>query len=198
MRQPGRPSLIIPGLAIATSISYLVGAIAGEIWLRARYGPMGTKRTLVTLVKMTVAGAAGAGAALLAGNRLLTFDVDTLGEALVEILLSGTVGLLVIAIVAVLLKVEELVPLRNRIAALLRRIFRRGSANPGASSGVKTTAVTDTERGTLVGDDAQQRFCGDRLDGGRRRDDERSEQQGAGGRTRCPTTAVARPSDLRT
>ena len=41
-----------------------------------------------------------------------------LGEALVQILLSGTVGLLVIAAVAVLLKVEELVPVRNRIAAL--------------------------------------------------------------------------------
>ncbi len=147
------PALIIPGLAIATSISYLVGAIAGEIWLRARYGPMGTKRTLVTLVKMTIAGAVGAAAALLAGNRLLTFEVDTLGEALLEILLSGTVGLLVIAIVAVLLKVEELVPLRNRIAGVLRRIFRRGSANPGASSGVKNSAVHDTERGTLVGDD---------------------------------------------
>ena len=76
VRDAGRPSLIIPGLAVATSISYLVGAIAGEIWLRARYGPMGTRRTLVTLVKMTVAGAAGAGAALLAGNRLLTFEVD--------------------------------------------------------------------------------------------------------------------------
>ncbi len=146
------PELIIPGLAAATSISYLVGAIAGEIWLRARYGPMGTKRTLVTLCKMTVAGAAGAGVALLAGNRLLTFAVDTLGAALVQILLCGTVGLLVIAIVAVLLKVEELVPLRNRIAALLRRIFRRGSPNPGASSGVKKTAVQDTGRGTLVGD----------------------------------------------
>ena len=147
------PELIIPGLAAATSISYLVGAIAGEIWLRARYGPMGTKRTLVTLVKMTVAGAARAGVALLAGNRLLTFDVNTLGAAVVQILLCGTVGLLVIATVAVLLKVEELVPLRSRIATLLRRIFRRGSPNPGASSGVKKTAVKDTGRGTLVGDD---------------------------------------------
>ena len=63
-------SLVIPGMAAATSISYLAGAIAGEIWLRARYGPMGTRRTLVTLVKMTVAGAAGAGAALLVSDRL--------------------------------------------------------------------------------------------------------------------------------
>src|SRR6476469_5758806 len=57
-------SLIIPGLAIATSISYLVGAIAGEIWLRSRYGRMGTRRTLITLAKMTAAGALGAAGAL--------------------------------------------------------------------------------------------------------------------------------------
>ena len=113
-------SLIIPGMAIATSISYLVGAIAGEIWLRSRYGRMGTRRTLVTLLKMTVAGGAGAAAALLAANRLLQFEVDDLGEALLEILVSGTVGLLVIAAVGTALKVEELVPLRNRIAGLAR------------------------------------------------------------------------------
>ncbi len=95
--------LIIPGLAVATSISYLIGAIAGEIWLRARYGPMGTRRTLVTLVKMTVAGAAGAGAALLVSERLLHLEVRGLADALVQIAISGTVGLLVIVAVATLL-----------------------------------------------------------------------------------------------
>ena len=138
------PSLIIPGLAVATSISYLVGAIAGEIWLRVRYGPMGTRRTLVTLLKMTVAGAAGGGAALLAGHQLLTFEVDTLGEALLEILFSGTIGLLVIAAVATALRVDELVPLRNRVVGLTRRIFRRSQPNASASPHVQ-----DTGRGTL-------------------------------------------------
>ena len=144
-------SLIVPGMAAATSISYLIGAITGEIWLRVRYGPMGTKRTLVTLVKMTVAGAVGAGAALLAGNLLLTFNVDDLLTALVSILFSGTVGLLVIAAVGALLKVEELLPLRNRVVRLVRSIFRRsqrgGAPNPEASP-----RVQDTGRGTLAGD----------------------------------------------
>jgi putative peptidoglycan lipid II flippase len=140
-------SLIIPGMAIATSISYLVGAIAGEIWLRSRYGRMGTRRTLVTLLKMTVAGGAGAGAALLAAKALLPSEVDDLGEAVLEILVSGTVGLLVIAAVGTALKVEELVPLRNRIAGRAARILRRGSPNPGAAPNVK-----DTDGGTLAGD----------------------------------------------
>ncbi|MEP6560076.1 MAG: murein biosynthesis integral membrane protein MurJ [Nakamurella sp.] len=144
-------SLVIPGMAVATSISYLAGAIAGEIWLRARYGPMGTRRTLVTLVKMTVAGAAGAGAALLVSHQLLGHDVDGLGDAIVEVLVGGIVGLAVIAVLAVLFKVDELVPVRNRVAALVssvtRRIFRRGAPNPGAS-----TDVQHTGRGTLDGE----------------------------------------------
>ena len=144
-------SLIVPGMAAATSISYLIGAITGEIWLRVRYGPMGTKRTLVTLIKMTVAGAVGAGAALLAGNVLLSFDVDDLLTALVSILFSGTVGLLVIAAIGALLKVEELLPLRNRVVRLVRSVFRRsqpgGAPNPEASP-----RVQDTGRGTLAGD----------------------------------------------
>jgi putative peptidoglycan lipid II flippase len=145
-------ALIIPGMAVATSISYLVGAIAGEIWLRARYGPMGTLRTLLTLLKMTVAGAAGASAALLVGNQLLAMDVDTLGEALLEILIGGTVGLLVIAAVATALKVEELIPLRNRIIAVARRVFRRGSPDASASPHVQ-----DRRRGTLEGASSSQR-----------------------------------------
>ena len=143
-------SLVIPGMAIATSLSYLAGAVAGEVWLRARYGPMGTRRTLVTLLKMTVAGAVGAGAALLVTNRLLRLQADSLGAAIVQILVGGTVGLLVIAAVAVLFKVDELVPLRNRIAAPARRILRRGSPDPGASAHVR-----DTERGTLDNDETR-------------------------------------------
>ncbi|MGS0688192.1 murein biosynthesis integral membrane protein MurJ [Nakamurella sp. GG22] len=140
--------LIIPGLAVATSISYLVGAIAGEIWLRARYGPMGTRRTLLTLLKMTVAGAAGAGGALLVSERLLHLEVRGLGDALVQIAISGTVGLLVIVAVATLLKVEELIPLRNRVLGLFRtRILRRRPPVPGAAG--RTDAP---EHDTLAGE----------------------------------------------
>lgn len=127
--------LIVPGLAVSMSVSYLVGAIAGEIWLRARFGPMDTRRTLLTLGKMTVAGAAGAGAALLAGNRLLGPQITGLGDAVAQILVAGAVGLLVIAGVATLLKVEELVPLRTRISRLFRsrpgdQVSSEGAAGP--------------------------------------------------------------------
>ena len=113
---------------------------------------MGTKRTLVTLLKMTVAGAAGAGAALLAGNRLLHVRRRRRSATRwCEILFGGTVGLLVIAAVAVLLKVEELVPLRNRIvgaaAVGIPPVQPAVRPTPTASDGVQ-----DTGRGTLAGD----------------------------------------------
>ena len=42
------PDLLIPGLAAATAASYLVGAIIGELWLRHRFGAMGSRRMLRT------------------------------------------------------------------------------------------------------------------------------------------------------
>ncbi|TKV56988.1 murein biosynthesis integral membrane protein MurJ [Nakamurella flava] len=119
--------LIIPGMAAATALSYLVGAIVGELWLRHRYGSMDTRRTLLTAAKMTLAGLAGAGAALLAGSRVVTGAVDSSGEALLYILVAGLVGLIVIAAVATLLKVPELIPLRRRITGLASRVLRRGT-----------------------------------------------------------------------
>lgn len=110
--------LLVPGLAAATAVSYLVGAVVGEAWLRARYGPMGTRRTLTTLGKMIVASAAGAGAALLV-ERPLGLVVDGPGAAIARIVTSGVVALVVIVLVATLLKVEELIPLRRRIAGRL-------------------------------------------------------------------------------
>ena len=82
----------------------------------------------VTLIKMTIAGAAGAGAVLLVSERVLRLEVDDLGEALLQLVVGGVVGLVVIAAVALLLRVEELVPVRRRIAASLGRVFRRGGA----------------------------------------------------------------------
>jgi putative peptidoglycan lipid II flippase len=149
--------LIVPGLALSMSLSYLAGAIAGEIWLRARYGPMGTRRTLVTLVKMTVAGAAGAAAALLVSRPLLGLEITGLTDAAVQIVVAGLVGLLVIAAVATLLKVEELVPVRNRLIGLLRPRAGRGpgggsepgpAAGPGGSGASTPTDAADHD--TLV------------------------------------------------
>ncbi|GAA2016673.1 murein biosynthesis integral membrane protein MurJ [Nakamurella flavida] len=152
---------VVPGLAAATSLSYLVGAVTGEIWLRSRYGSMRTRRTLVTLVKMTLAGAIGAGAALLVSRRLLDLQVVSLGPALLEVAVVGLVGLVVIAAVATLLKVEELIPVRDRVLRLLGLGRRTGGDTPtgpdGSGGGGPQEAPTtpsDGPRDTLPGQTA--------------------------------------------
>ena len=141
--------LIIPGMAVATSISYLVGAIAGEIWLRARYGPMGTRRTLVTLLKMTVAGGAGAAAALLAANRAAAVRGrrSRRGAAGDPAQRHGRAaghrrGR------RVLLKVEELVPLRNRIAGARSRGSCDAVTQPRCVAGTSRTLIVALSRVT--------------------------------------------------
>ena len=113
---------------------------------------MGTRRTLVTLLKMTVAGAAGAGAALLAGNRLLRFEVDDAGRcAAARSCSAARSGLLVIAAVAT-------------CCSRSRSWCRCGTGSPRCSAAFSgadrqprsvrrrpaTRDVQDTGRGTLV------------------------------------------------
>ncbi len=154
------PALIVPGMALGTTVSYLVGAIVGEVWLRRRYGPMATRRTLVTFGKMVLASAVGALTALALGALITDGSVDTLGEALVKIVIVAPVGLLVIALLAVLLRVEELDPFRRRLLARLRRTLGRGPNQdgnpPDAANPAASTRVFHGVRGTLGGGDSGQ------------------------------------------
>lgn len=176
--------LIIPGMAAATAVSYLVGAIVGELWLRHRYGSMDTRRTLLTAAKMSLAGLAGAGAALLAGSRVVTGTVDSPGEAVLYILVAGLVGLVVIAAGATLLKVPELIPLRRRIAALAGRLLGRRAAVPA----VRTTP---TDRTT-----DHRHHDGEQVPSPMPDHDESTEQQDSGPRpSAAPVTGSPGPSD---
>lgn len=115
-----KPDLIIPALALSTAISYLVGAIVGELWLRTRFGPMGTRRTLRTVGKMMLASALAGVAAW--GTVRVTIGSTPAGIAwsVQSLLIGGAVGLLVVMITATALRVEELIPLRNRLLGRLR------------------------------------------------------------------------------
>lgn len=127
------PDIALAGLAVATAVSYLVGAVVGEIWLRARFGPMGSRRTMVTVVKMTIASALGGVAAYFATDRTIGLVPRDLTDAVKILLLGGGVGLAVIAVTALVLQVEELVPVRNRILRLLGRRPAVTRSAPSAS-----------------------------------------------------------------
>ncbi len=115
------PKWVIPGLAMATAVSYIVGAVVGEIWLRARFGPMGTSRVLTTIGKMLVASGVGGAAAFVAVEYTVGLTPTSFFDAVETVALGAVVGLLVIGVLATALGVEEFVPVRRRILGLLGR-----------------------------------------------------------------------------
>jgi putative peptidoglycan lipid II flippase len=144
---------LVPGLAAATTVSYVVGAVVGEVWLRARYGPMGTGRTLITIGKMTVASAVGGVAGFYTVVALFEPGITDFADALLQLLAGAAVGLPVIALVATALGVEELVPLRRRLARFLG--FGRPAADQVTPAGHEPEpaagpdSVESSGRGTL-------------------------------------------------
>ncbi|MDQ6657778.1 MAG: murein biosynthesis integral membrane protein MurJ [Actinomycetota bacterium] len=112
-----RTDLIAPGIAAATTISYLVGAVAGEMWLRTRYGSLGTTRLLATVAKMAVAAGIAGVAAWWVANRPIGTP-QSLTSALLQLLLGGLTGLIVLVPVMLLMRMPEVDPLRRRLATL--------------------------------------------------------------------------------
>ncbi|MET3807167.1 putative peptidoglycan lipid II flippase [Nakamurella sp. UYEF19] len=134
------PKWVVPGLAMATAVSYIVGAVVGEIWLRARFGPMGTSRTLRTIGKMVVASAVGGVAAFAAVHYTVGLRPTDLFDAVKILVIGAVVGGIVIAIMTLLLGVEELTPVRNRILRLV------GRAPTGVAAAVTVTSPTGMGR----------------------------------------------------
>lgn len=126
----------IAALAFSTAVSYIVGAIVGEIWLRVRFGPMGTRKLLVTIGKMLLASLAGGAAAYFGTDAILGIRPESPVDSLLILLVGGAIGLLVIALLAIVLGVEELKPIRNKI---LRR--RGGPPTPPSSPSTAPAAA---------------------------------------------------------
>lgn len=137
---------VVPGLALAMSISYIAGVAVGEIWLRARFGQMGTGATLSVVARAGLASAAGGLAAYLVAVRLLGADAgSSLAGAIGQLVLGGAVGLIVVLAVMAALKVPE-------IAALTRAVQRKLRGNRGtmAATGSPDAPEPDASSGTTM------------------------------------------------
>ncbi|HEY4008094.1 MAG TPA: murein biosynthesis integral membrane protein MurJ [Pseudonocardia sp.] len=113
------PDQVVLGLAAANSVSFVVGAIVGQLWLRHRLGGLGTSEVLITFGKTAVAssigGLAGAGLAILLRESLLT-SVGMKAAAW-SVLVSGSVAALAVTLVVMkLVRLSELGPLWTRLA----------------------------------------------------------------------------------
>ncbi|MGQ0480758.1 MAG: murein biosynthesis integral membrane protein MurJ [Pseudonocardia sp.] len=112
------PERVVLGLAVANSASFVVGAVAGQLWLRHRLGPLGGRPVLVTMAKTTVAAAAGA----VAGLGVLVALRDGLAGQLAPVALAwlvlatgGTAGLLVTVAGMRVLRLAELTAVWARL-----------------------------------------------------------------------------------
>jgi putative peptidoglycan lipid II flippase len=99
---------VVTGLAVATSLSYLIGVLLGVRLLRRRFGALGGRAVVRTTVRITVFSVAGGlaawGMSTLAGRWLGT---GVVGSG-VAVLLGSAAGLAVLAVLVTRSRFAEL------------------------------------------------------------------------------------------
>ncbi len=114
------PERVVLGLAFVNGLSFVVGAIVGEVWLRTRLGRLDTARVLVTVAKTLVAGAAAAGVALVV-DLVIPDGMGAASRAWLVLVVGAPLGLAVAGGVLALLRVPEM---RSISAGFRRRAAR--------------------------------------------------------------------------
>jgi putative peptidoglycan lipid II flippase len=115
------PEQVVFGLAFVNALSFVLGALAGQLWLRARIGALGTPRVLLTMGKTALASVWGA-AATLAVVKLAHSLAPASRQGLAwPLLVAGAVvGGVVTFGIMTLLRVDELRPVLSRFGRRLR------------------------------------------------------------------------------
>ncbi|MGW0517645.1 murein biosynthesis integral membrane protein MurJ [Crossiella sp. NPDC003009] len=115
---------MVLGLAFVNSMSFLVGAVAGNIWLRVRLGRLETGRLGRTFGLTLIGSLLGALSVVLVHTATLEFaplGTSPRVVAWIVVVVGGLLGLAVAFGSMMLLKVTELNPAMSRITRLLRR-----------------------------------------------------------------------------
>jgi putative peptidoglycan lipid II flippase len=114
---------VVFGLTAVNSLTFVVGWLVGEIWLRHRLGPLGSRRFLSTLGKTLTASVVGGGVAW-----LVAFGIDAVipgpagaGTGWLQLLGGGVIGGFAIFGLMSVLRVHELQPAIGRLTGLVRR-----------------------------------------------------------------------------
>lgn len=115
------PENVVVGVMLVNSLSYVIGAVAGQMWLWVRLGHLRSKKIVSVIAKTVLASAAGMGAAWLAAKVILPGGVDSIPTAWVALVVQGLVAGVVAFGGLALLKVPELKPATARITRLVRR-----------------------------------------------------------------------------
>ncbi|MCZ2858822.1 murein biosynthesis integral membrane protein MurJ [Blastococcus sp. VKM Ac-2987] len=116
------PELVVAGLMLVTSLTYIAGWIIGDLALRRRFGGLRTRETFGPLARI----AAVAVAAGLVGGLVRIVTDDLLGRSTTGSLLQVLIGTVVVGGVALVGLVVARVPeLREPLAAVRARLGRR-------------------------------------------------------------------------
>jgi len=113
------PEDVVLGLAFVNALSFVLGAILGQVWLRVRLGPVRTGPVLVTVGKTLLAALFAAAAAV--GVRTLV-DVGGIAGAWVDLALTTAVVTFVLGGVLLALRTSEL---QYALRPLVTRFARR-------------------------------------------------------------------------
>ncbi|WP_009942114.1 murein biosynthesis integral membrane protein MurJ [Saccharopolyspora erythraea] len=117
------PEALVTGVALAMSLSFVVGAVVGQVWLHLRVGRLGTMRTLGGVLRALVASAAGCGCAVLAAAAM-SGVVAAAGPVGGAWLTLGVQAVIVLAVgfgLLALFRAPELAPALARLRRLVRR-----------------------------------------------------------------------------
>ncbi|MEJ7647474.1 MAG: murein biosynthesis integral membrane protein MurJ [Nakamurella sp.] len=164
---------IVLGVALATTLSYVVGALVGEIWLRHRFGSMGSRRLLVTGGKTLFAAAVAAGAAWWVADLIDPVE-RTWPASLLQLLVGALTGVLVLVPLLLALRLPELEPARRTLAALF------GFPVPAAAATVPPDPTVAARPASLAPSDGRARPPGQPSRPPRHRPGATDPRQGAG------------------
>ncbi|MGH3550008.1 MAG: murein biosynthesis integral membrane protein MurJ [Pseudonocardiaceae bacterium] len=134
---------VVLGLTAANSLSCVVGAMVGQIWLRRRLGRVETKRTLLTLRNCLLSAMPAVGAVLVL--RALT-DFNGLGGAWLDLVLTTVIVGVVMGGALLVLRTPELTDmLRSPVFARLRPIAGSAGDTRFAGSAGDTQSTSPRE-----------------------------------------------------
>jgi putative peptidoglycan lipid II flippase len=117
------PDKLAVGVSIAMSLSFVVGAIVGQVWLRIRLGRLRTGYTLWTVCLTVVASALGVTIAVGVSTLVITvLGIESaVVKAWVEIISQTLIGLPLSFGLLALFRVPEMKPAVDKIIRLVRR-----------------------------------------------------------------------------
>ncbi len=111
---------VVIAVLLINSLTFVVGAVLGQMWLWVRLGNLHSKKIIRVIATTVLAGGVGIAAAW-AVTRFALPELDSRFAAWVTLTVQGLVAGSVAFGVLVLLKVPELQPATRRITRLVRR-----------------------------------------------------------------------------